>query len=156
MWWRLSRAEWTKGEGEKNKRALKKIVLAGQPPGIVAYDKGVPVGWCALGPREDYPGLARSRSLKPVDDEPVWSITCFFVNKMYRRLGLSVALLEAAAQYAQKKHATILEGYPSVVGKPDVPVPFIWTGTETAFMRAGFVAVARPTKSRVIARRRLR
>ena len=97
MWWRLPRSEWTRDKGEKNKRAFRKIVDGGEPPGIIAYDKSAPVGWCALGPREVYSALARARSLKPIDDQPVWSITCFFIDKAHRRRGLSVALLEAAA-----------------------------------------------------------
>jgi GNAT superfamily N-acetyltransferase len=156
MWWKLSRSEWTAGKGSKNKSALKRIVKSGISPGIIAYDGQVPVGWCALEPRENYPTLAKSRSLKPIDDKPVWSITCFFVTKSHRRKGLSVALLEAAARFAKKRKAQILEGYPSVVRKNDVPGPFIWTGTESAFKKAGFVEVARPSASRRIMRRELR
>jgi GNAT superfamily N-acetyltransferase len=156
MWWKLSRKDWTAAKGTKNKNSLKKIVKSGTSPGIIAYDGDVPVGWCALEPRENYPVLAKSRSLKPVDDQPVWSITCFFVTKDYRRKGLSVKLLDAAAKYAKKQKAQILEGYPSVVKKNDVPGPFIWTGTESAFKRARFVEVARPSASRCIMRRALR
>jgi GNAT superfamily N-acetyltransferase len=153
MWWKLSRAEWTKGKGEANKKALRKIVMSKATPGIIAYDGNVPVAWCALEPRENYPVLERSRSLRRIDGEPVWSITCFFVVKSHRRRGLSVALLEAAAKHAKSKRAKILEGYPSVVRKDNVPGPFIWTGTETAFRKAGFVEVARPSPSRRIMRR---
>lgn len=156
MWWKLSRAEWTANKGTKNKNSLKKLVQSGISPGIIAYDGDQPVGWCALEPRANYPTLARSRSLKPIDDQPVWSITCFFVTKNYRRKGLSVVLLGAAAKFARKQKARILEGYPSVVRKNDVPGPFIWTGTESAFKKAGFVEVARPSASRRIMRRTLR
>jgi len=156
MWWKLSRKEWTAGKGTKNKNSLKKFVKSGISPGIIAYDGATPVGWCALEPRENYPVLAKSRSLKPIDDQPVWSITCFFVTKDYRRKGLSVKLLDAAAKFAKGQKARILEGYPSVVRKDDVPGPFIWTGTESAFKQAGFVEVARPSASRRIMRRALR
>ncbi len=135
---------------------MKKIVNSGFPPGIIAYDDDQPVGWCAVEPREHYPTLAKSRSLKPVDDQPVWSITCLFVTTAHRRKGLSVALLEAAARHAKKNKAKVLEGYPSVVHKKEVPGPFIWTGTESAFKNAGFVEVARPSASRRIMRRTLR
>lgn len=155
MWWKLSRAEWAAGKGTKNKNALKKIVTSGISPGIIAYDGNEPVGWCALEPREKYSVLAKSRSLQPIDDQPVWSITCFFVKKTHRRRGLSIALLEAGAKHAKKKRARILEGYPSAVRKDDVPGPFIWTGTEAAFKKAGFVEVARPSASRVIMRKTL-
>ena len=155
MWWKLSRKEWTAGKGAKNKGTLKKIVRSGISPGIIAYDGKCPVGWCAVEPREKYPTLAKARSLKPIDDQPVWSITCFFVTREHRRKGLSVALLEAAAKYAKKQKARLLEGYPYVVRKNDIPGPFIWTGTESAFKKAGFVEVARPSASRRIMRKSL-
>lgn len=155
MTWRLSRTEFDRGKGDKNKRALKKIVTGGNPPGILAYDGKTPVGWCALAPREDYPALERSRILKPVDDLPVWSVSCFFIAKGYRRQGLSGALLEEAAKYARKRGAKMLEGYPSKPYGDKVPAPFIWTGTEMAFRRAGFKEVARRSSSRPIMRREL-
>lgn len=153
MWWKRSRAEWTKNKGAKNRAAQRKIVMAGATPGILAYDGAEPVGWCAVEPRENYLMLERSRSLKRIDDQPVWSITCFFTKKSHRRRGISVALLEAAAVYARKKRAKILEGYPSVVRQDKAPDVFIYTGTETAFRKAGFVVVATPSPSRRIMRR---
>jgi GNAT superfamily N-acetyltransferase len=156
MTWRLSRADFSRNKGDKNKRALKKIVMAGDPPGILAYDGATPVGWCALAPRTDYPALERSRVLKPVDGEPVWSVSCFFIAMGYRRQGLSVALLEAVIKFAKKRGAKILEGYPSAPYAENVPAPFIWTGTEAAFRRAGFREAARRSKTRPIMRYAIR
>jgi GNAT superfamily N-acetyltransferase len=48
--------------------------------------------------------------------QPVWSITCFFVAKPYRRKGLTVMLLQAALEYARNQGAAILEGYPEDPG----------------------------------------
>src|SRR5262249_36570869 len=96
MYWRLTRPEWTKGQGAGNRRAMKKIVGAGVLPGFLAYVGGQPAAWCALGPRHTYSTLERSRILKPVDDRPVWSVTCFFVSKKFRGRGLTSKLLNAA------------------------------------------------------------
>src|SRR5262245_14495751 len=96
MYWRLRRADFHAGKGQPNKDALRALVDAGPPPGLLAYVGGVAVGWCAVGPRETYPGLARSRILRPVDERPVWSITCLFVDRAHRRRGLSARLLRAA------------------------------------------------------------
>jgi GNAT superfamily N-acetyltransferase len=155
MWWRLERSQWARQKGEGNRRALRKLVSAGDPPGLLAYAGGQAVGWCALGPREVYTRLARARSLKPIDETPVWSVTCFFVAKPYRRQGLSVKLLRAAAAYARKRGARALEGYPVEPGKalPDV---FAYTGLTAAFLEAGFEVVRRPSATRAIVRRPLR
>ncbi|HNC46031.1 MAG TPA: GNAT family N-acetyltransferase, partial [Acidobacteriota bacterium] len=97
MWWRLKRAQFDLQKGEANKTAMKEIVVASKvAPGILAYLDQTPIAWCAVAPRTDYPVLERSRVLRRVDDTPVWSITCLFVAKPYRRQGVTVALLKAA------------------------------------------------------------
>ena len=83
MWWRLPAAGFERLRGEGTKRLLREVVDTGQPPGIRAYVEGVPVGWCAIGPREAYIRLSCSprhrRALAPVDDAPAWSDVCFYV-----------------------------------------------------------------------------
>ena len=101
MWWRLPRAQWREQKGDGNKTAIRKIVKTGEVPGLLAYADGEPVGWCAIGPREAYPRLATSRTLKPLDDQRVWSVTCFFVARARRRRGVTVELLKAATEFAR-------------------------------------------------------
>jgi hypothetical protein len=75
MWWRLSRSQFEHQKGQQNREAFRAIVLSAEVPGLLAYKDGQPIAWCALAPRERYPVLERSRTLKRIDDEPVWSIT---------------------------------------------------------------------------------
>ena len=152
MFWRLKRSEFDKKKGEANRKALRKIVAASQEPGILAYAGGEPVGWCALAPRESYPVLENSRILKRIDDEPVWSIPCFFVAKPFRRKGLTVQLLKAAIAYARTRGAKIVEGYPVQPKKTSVPDIFVYTGLASAVRKAGFVEVARRSPTRPIMR----
>lgn len=152
MWWRLKRSQFNQQKGEKNKRAFKKIVAAGEIPGIIAYVDNQPVGWCALAPRETYLVLANSRILQPVDEQPVWSITCFFVARRFRRKGVSVALLRAAAEYAGKHGAKIVEGYPVEPKQGKMADVFVWSGLASAFRQAGFVEVLRRSETRPIMR----
>ena len=154
MWWRLPHRQWTRQKGAGNKRAIRRVVLAGEMPGLLAYVGEEPVGWCALAPRAAYPRLATSRILKPVDDRPVWSVPCFFVAKAYRRRGVSLALLRAAVEFARARGARLIEGYPTEPRK-DQPDLFVYTGLASTFRRAGFVEVARRTPSRPIMRRSL-
>jgi len=84
----------------------------------------------------------------------VWSVVCFFVAKHFRRRGLTTKLLDAAAAYARKHGARIIEGYP-VDPKPgtrSVDV-FVWTGLASAFRNAGFEEVQRRSPTRPIMRR---
>ncbi len=155
MWWRLGRAQWDRNKGERNRKLFRKVVEQGVP-GILAYDGKQPIGWCAIAPRETYAALAASRTLKPVDDQPVWSVTCFFVQRGYRRKGVSVALLQAAAEFARKKKAQIVEGYPQVARSGSLPDAFVWTGLPGTFLKAGFKEVARRSATRPIMRIELR
>lgn len=151
MWWRGSRADFKKNQGDGNKRRMKRLIESGVVPGILAYHAGRPVGWCSVGPRESYDALERSRVLKRIDDNPVWSIVCFFIANSYRRKGLSVRLIRAAAKYARSRGAKIVEGYP-VVAREGYPAAWAYPGFETAFKKAGFSVAKRWSKARPIMR----
>jgi GNAT superfamily N-acetyltransferase len=155
MYWRLTRANYNLDKGEKNKRAMKAIVEAGETPGILAYDKGEPVAWCSVAPRESFPAFDRSRILKPVDDQPVWSVACLFVDKKHRRQGVSVKLLKAAIDFVGKRGGRVIEGYP-VDPKRGQPDAFVWTGLASAFIKAGFKEVERRSETRPIMRYEIR
>lgn len=152
MWWRIPRSQFGHQAGEKNKEALKAIVDASEVPGLLAYDGEQPIGWCSLAPHEAFSSLERSRTLKRVDAQPVWSIVCFFVAKPYRRLGLMVKLLEAAIIYAREHGASIVEGYPIQTDGKNVAPVSSFTGIVSAFIEAGFVEVARRSERRPIMR----
>ncbi len=156
MWWRVERSRWRAGSGEGNRRAFRRLVGSGDPPGLLAYVGTEAAGWMALAPRDAYLGLARSRILKPLDDRPVWSITCFYVSRPHRGRGLTVRLLQAAADFVRKRGGSMLEGYPNEPRKGKAPDPWVYTGLATAFRRAGFVEVARPSPTRPIMRRAVR
>jgi GNAT superfamily N-acetyltransferase len=155
MWWKLPRAAWTAGKGEGNRRALEAIVSGGGVPGLLAYDGREPVGWVAIEPRAAYARLARARTLKPVDDAPVWSITCFFVARSHRGRGVTRVLVDAAVAHARRHGARLVEGYPVDAAKP-LADAWLYTGSFSTFRKAGFEEVARRTRTRPIVRRRTR
>lgn len=157
MVWRLPRAQWEQGKAGGNRRAFRKLVSDGACPGVLAYAGDEPVGWCAIAPRTDYPGLERSRVLKPVDDKPVWSVSCFYVRRDHRMKGLSVKLLKAAGRFAAERGARVLEGYPIAPSSAgEMPGPWAWTGLAATFVKAGFKEVERRSKTRPIMRRTVR
>jgi GNAT superfamily N-acetyltransferase len=129
--------------GAANRRAIKNVVdTAAAPPGVVAYVDGAPAGWCAVAPREEYRRLAQSRVTAPLDDQPVWSVACFYVLRRARRQGVSRALLAAAIDLATKHGARIIEAYPVEGGNN----PF--RGIPAVFKEAGFREVARRQRNR--------
>ena len=156
MYWKLSRKDFEKGQGETNRLAQKTLVESGCTPGLLAFIDGIPAGWIAVEPRQHYPTLERSRILKPLDDIPVWSVTCFFVAKAFRGIGLTLSLLDAAVEHARTGGGKILEGYP-VEPKTDVNYPpaFVYTGLVSAYLKTGFVEAGRRSATRPIMRRSL-
>ncbi|KAF0141668.1 MAG: acetyltransferase (GNAT) family protein [Stygiobacter sp.] len=152
MAWRLKSSQFEKQKGNGNKKSMKHLVENKEQIGVVAYDGKTPVGWCSFAPREKYLRLENSKVLSPVDDKAVWSITCFFMAKDYRRKGVSSELLKFAIEFCKKKKVKILEGYPTVPYSNTIPAAFAWTGIPASFERAGFVEVARRSKARPIMR----
>lgn len=150
MYWRIG-SEYHKREREKNKRAFHKIVKHGPPPGLLAFDGERAVGWCQLTPRDDLPWLNRARPLQRVNDVPVWSISCFYVRRGYRRQGIMSALIKAAVEAAKRANAPALEAYPVDTLLPE-STSNVFTGTAAAFAHAGFTSVARRIPSRPIMR----
>ena len=163
MAWRRPKAEWERGKGVGNRTAFQRLVRKGPPPGILGYADaddgggggGEPVAWCAVAPREAYVQLERSRVLRRVDAEPVWSVSCLFVAREWRRRGVSVAMLRAAGAFAAAHGARIVEGYPVEPRAAKMPDVFAWTGTAAAFRAAGYREVARRSPTRPIMRRPL-
>jgi GNAT superfamily N-acetyltransferase len=156
MHWRLSGREFEQKKGEGNRVALKRLVKGKAQTGIIAYDQKTPVGWVAFAPREQYPKLGTSRVLKEVDDKPVWSVVCFFIDKNYRRKGLTVELLKEAEKHARKNGARILEGYPIEPKTENYAPVFAFTGLASAFRKAGFTEAARRSETRPIMRKVLK
>lgn len=143
MYFRLPNRDFVANKGDGNRFAMFRLVQDGPVPGLIAYVDGQPAGWCAVAPRLDYPRLANSRILAPLDDQPVWSVVCFFIARGHRRQGLSTRLLLAAADYARSQGAAILEGYPETPRQEKAPDVFLYVGAVSAFQKAGFVEAAR-------------
>jgi GNAT superfamily N-acetyltransferase len=156
MVWRLPRAEWERGKKKNNRIALQFIAEDDRQPGVLAYAGDEPVGWCAVAPRAEYAGLQRSRVLAQVDNQPVWSISCLFVAKPFRRQGVSARLIKEAVKFAGSRGAAMVEAYPVIPYTEKMPAAFAWTGVLSAFLKAGFHEALRRSKSRPILRRRCR
>jgi GNAT superfamily N-acetyltransferase len=153
MYFRLKKDEFVAGkQNDGNKEGMKELVWEEKPTGVLGFYDGQPVGWCAFAPREDYLKLANSRVHKPIDDQPVWSITCFFIDKAFRRMGVSVAMLKGIIDYARTQNIKIIEAYPTIPTKEPLPDSFAWIGLYKSFERAGFKIVDQTSKSRPMVR----
>jgi len=153
MFFLLPGKEFFAGKGEQLHQLMRKKVCDDKEiPGLIAYCNNEPAGWIAFGPREKYLRLQNSRILKPVDEQNVWSIVCFFVGKKYRKMGVNLFLIQSAIQFAKDKGTKILEAYPVEPTGDKVPDVFAYTGFQSTFQKAGFFEVARRSPTRPIMR----
>jgi GNAT superfamily N-acetyltransferase len=152
MYWRIG-STYRKRPREENKAAFRKIAKQGPPPGLLAFDGDLAVGWCQLTPRDALPWLDRAWRLERVDDTPVWSLSCFYVRIGYRRRGVTAALISAALRAAKRAKAPALEAYPLDANKTPSASS---TGYVSTFVRAGFKTVIRRAPPRPIMRHDLK
>jgi GNAT superfamily N-acetyltransferase len=157
MFWRLERSMFKKTKGEGNRQILKQIVEADQQPGILAYEGAQAVGWCGIAPREKLIALENSRILKRVDDQPVWSITCFFMSKEARGQGIMESLIKAAVDHARSNGAEIVEAYPIDMQSPKLLGQTFnsysgYMGVASVFRALGFEQVGQASETQLIMR----
>jgi GNAT superfamily N-acetyltransferase len=92
--------------------------------------------------------------MKPIDDQPVWSVICFVLPAEYRGQGVALALLAGAVAYAKKQGAKVIEAYP--VDRPSRSNDeSMWFGAKSMYDKAGFSEVTRRKPQRPVVRLRL-
>ena len=152
MWWRKTRSKF-QGHARENKAEMHAIVDSGVVPGLLAYRNGQVVAWCSVAPRNQFPSLNRSPTLKPVDDKPVWSIVCFVVAEPLRRKGMTQVLTREAIRYAKDRGAEIIEAYPLINReKRDSLSGNTYMGLASTFEALGFRQVSSRSDVRNIMR----
>ncbi|HTJ39660.1 MAG TPA: GNAT family N-acetyltransferase [Dactylosporangium sp.] len=159
QYFKIPSAEWDATPVSERAERLREQTRAPSTSGLVAYLDGEPAGWCAVEPRTAYPRLRTARVPWAGRDEDradpgVWAVACFVTRTGFRRRGVSRALAAAAVDFARRRGATALEGYP-IVKEPGQEFAWIgelYVGTHTAFADAGFAEVSRPTARRAVMR----
>lgn len=144
-WFLLTGRGFENATPAERRTLLLEFVEDGREPGLLAYRAGVPVGWCAVGPREWYRRMTnpRARTYKAVDDQPSWVVNCFYIDKAHRGSGVASALLAGAIDHAKRAGATLLEGYPEARDFRSVGASSMFVGTSGMFEREGFVEITR-------------
>jgi len=126
------------------------------PLGLLAYDAGIPVGWCATGPRSRYARAIRTptyRGRDPSEDEKVWLVPCIFVAPSAQGKGLGRRLISAAVELALEHGAMAIEAFPYAGSRRrsvDTQVGF-----ESNFAANGFRLSRRSSEHRIVMRRDL-
>jgi ribosomal protein S18 acetylase RimI-like enzyme len=126
-----------------NRQQKERLVKNGRAHGVIVYANRESVGWCQYGPREELPRMDNARNyrnLAPKDEkERLWRITCFVVDKNYRKSGVASTALEAALESIRKKGGGLVEAIP--VRETDQGPGYMYTGTVSMFEKMGFKVV---------------
>lgn len=142
-WWILTGRDFDATPKEERRRIILDLVEAELEPGLLAYQNGIPVGWCAVGPRSRFARLTspRSRTFRQIDDRPSWVVNCFFIARSHRGQGIATALLAQAVTFATRHGAPLLEGYP--LEDEAAGASSLFVGTVSMFRDAGFEEAGR-------------
>jgi GNAT superfamily N-acetyltransferase len=140
----------------QNRSDHQRLVELGEAHGVLVYSGRRAIGWCQFGrvselPRIDaglkYRALGQAR-----DPPPDWRITCFFVDRGHRRVGVATLALNAALEAIRRRGGGVIEAYPSLNPRAVAT----WFGSVSMFDGQGFTKVAPFGRSNVLMRRRLR
>lgn len=141
---------------EDNKHLKECRVKEDRAHASLVYDEGHVVGWCQFGRIDELPRFSNRREyLKSVESLPDWRITCFFVDRQFRGMGVSGIALEAALQEMGRCGGGVVEGYPEDTNGRSISSSFLHNGTLSLFERHGFVRERKIGKNRWVVKRTL-
>ena len=145
-----------------NKSDKRLLVDNGRSHGVLLYDKDNPIGWIAYGTKTEFPRIDNGRNYKklaPEAQDNLWRITCFFVDRDYRKKGVARAALKAALTSIKEKGGGIVEAYP-VTAKSAKSWSkwsnWFWFGTTSMFEREKFKVVGSLGPHHLLMRRTIR
>lgn len=122
---------------EANRSLKQRLVDEGRAHAALVFDGDEAVAWCEYGTPEELPNIYHRKQYdKELDVLPDYRITCIFIDKRYRRRGLSDVVLRGCLDLISAAGGGVVEGYPHDTGGKKKSV--LYNGTRTLFERAGF------------------
>ena len=131
-----------RGESYEGNRAIKKrLVDEGVAHAALVMDGDEAVAWAEFGSPAELPAMKHNKqyeATKTVD--PDYRITCVFIDKRYRRNGLSELVIRGALELIAQAGGGRVESYPHDLTEQTKKLSssFIYGGTRSLFERLGF------------------
>src|SRR6188768_4364165 len=145
IWFHPDCAE--RGQGADGNRALKrKLVEEGKAHAALVFDGDRAVAWCEFGTPEELPNIHHRKEYQAgVKELPDYRLTCIFIDKAYRRRGLSRLALRGALDLIAQAGGGVVEGYPQDLSTRDpakkMSDSFLYNLTRKSYEDAGFTYV---------------
>jgi GNAT superfamily N-acetyltransferase len=125
--------------------------------GLAERHKGVWGGcwctWCQFGSPDELKNIKHRKEYEAeLDSLPDYRLTCFFVDKRYRRRGVSALALQGALDLIAKAGGGMVEAYPQDTGGKKITASFLYSVTRSLFEQAGFSYVRPKGKNHTVMR----
>jgi GNAT superfamily N-acetyltransferase len=144
-----------KGGSPGGNRAYKeRLVREGKAHAALVFDGDVAVAWCEYGSPDELPNIYHLKEYNAgLDKEPDYRLTCFFVDRDYRRKGVAAVALRGALELIAKAGGGVVEGYPQDTLGKRTSGSFLYNGTRSLFEKAGFSYERSKGKNHCVMRR---
>ncbi len=126
-------------DAEANRALKERLVCEGRAHAALVLDGDVAVGWCQYGTPAELPNIYHRKQYESTSPRvPDYRVTCFFIDRRYRRQGVSAVALQGVLDLVAAEGGGLVEGYPHDIEGKKVSASFLYSGTRTLFERAGF------------------
>jgi len=145
-----------RGQGYEGNRRLKRAyVEQGRAHAALVFDGDQAVAWCQYGTPEELPNMKHRKDYESAGDPPPdYRLTCIFIDRDYRRKGLTWIALNGALDLIAQAGGGVVEGYPQDLSDGRrVGNSFLYNSTRALYERAGFSYVRSKGKNHTVMRR---
>jgi len=128
-------------DADDNRSLKQRLVEEGRAHAALVVDGAEAVAWAQYGPPEELPNIYHRKQYDETQDVvPDYRVTCIFVDKKYRRQGVTELALRGALDLIAQAGGGVVEGYPhdTTDGRK---VSVLYDGTRALYERVGFAYV---------------
>jgi GNAT superfamily N-acetyltransferase len=124
---------------EDGRTFKERLVREGRAHAALVFDGDAAVAWCQYGSPAELPNIYHRKQYEAdLVRLPDYRLTCFFVDRDYRRKGVAAVALDGALGLIAKTGGGVVEGYPHDTDGTKVSASFLYNGTRSLFEAAGF------------------
>jgi GNAT superfamily N-acetyltransferase len=138
---------------ELTKSYKRRLVEDGRAHAALVFEGELCVAWCQYGPPQELPNIYHKKEVESKMTLPDWRITCFFVDRDYRKKGLSFFALNGALELIKNSGGGVVESYPQDTQGRKISNSFLYNGTREIFEKAGFNYEGKKGKNHCIMRK---
>jgi ribosomal protein S18 acetylase RimI-like enzyme len=124
---------------EGNRALKEQLVAEGRAHAALVFDGDRAVGWCQYGQPAELPNIKHRKEYEiQVRHQPDYRVTCFFVDRDYRRQGVAEAALRGALELIAQAGGGVVESFPQDTAGAKITASFLYNATRRLFEEVGF------------------